>query len=63
VTQVIHADYCIMGAGPAGSVLASKLAATGKQVLLVDQGPAYTEAERSEALRRGLETLNDYADY
>ncbi len=63
VTQVIRTDYCIAGTGPAGSVLAYKLAATGKQVLLLDQGPAYSEAERSAALRRGVETLNDYADY
>ncbi len=63
MTQEIRADYCIMGAGPAGAVLAYKLAATGKQVLLLDQGPAYTEAERSAALHRGVETLDDYADY
>ena len=37
VTQVIRTDYCIAGTGPAGSVLAYKLAATGNQVLLLDQ--------------------------
>ena len=63
MTQVIRADYCIMGAGPAGAVLAYRLAATGKQVLMLDQGPAYTEGERSAALRRGVEMLDDYADY
>ena len=63
MTQEIRADYCIAGAGPAGSVLATKLAATGKRIVLLDQGPRYSEAERSAMLRRGLETLNDYADY
>jgi choline dehydrogenase-like flavoprotein len=63
MTQVIHADFCVAGAGPAGSVLASKLAATRKHVVLLDQGPGHSEADRSAALRRGVETLNDYADY
>jgi len=63
VTQEMRADYCIAGAGPAGSVLATKLAATGKRIVLLDQGPSYSESERSAMLRRGLETLNDYADY
>jgi choline dehydrogenase-like flavoprotein len=43
--------------------LATKLAATGKRIVLLDQGPHTSEAERSAMLRRGLETLNDYADY
>jgi choline dehydrogenase-like flavoprotein len=63
MTQEITADYCIAGAGPAGAVLATKLAATGKRVVLVDQGPHYSEADRSAKLRRGVDTLNDYADY
>jgi choline dehydrogenase-like flavoprotein len=61
--QEMRADYCIAGAGPAGAILASKLAASGKQILLVDQGPHFTEADRSNMLRRGTETLNDFADY
>ncbi len=63
MTQEIRADYCIAGAGPAGSVLATKLAATGKRIVLLDQGPHYSEAERSAMLGRGLESLNDFADY
>jgi choline dehydrogenase-like flavoprotein len=43
--------------------LATKLAASGKRIVLLDQGPSYSEAERADMLRRGLETLNDYADY
>ncbi len=63
MTQEIRADYCVAGAGPAGAVLASKLAASGKQVVIVDQGPRFTEADRSNMLRRSTETLNDFADY
>jgi choline dehydrogenase-like flavoprotein len=63
MNQDIRADYCIAGAGPAGIVLASKLAASGKQVVIVDQGPRFTEADRSNMLRRSTETLNDFADY
>ena len=63
MTQEIRADYCIAGAGPAGSVLAAKLAATGKRIALLDQGPSYSEAERSAMLHRSVETLKDYADY
>jgi len=44
-------------------VLATKLAASGKQILLLDQGPSYSETDRSAMLRRGVETMNDYADY
>jgi choline dehydrogenase-like flavoprotein len=63
MTQEIRADYCIVGAGPAGAVLAAKLAGSGKQIVLLDQGPRYSEADRAAMLRRGVETLNDYADY
>ncbi len=63
MTQEIRADYCIAGAGPAGSVLASKLAATGKRIVLLDQGPRYSEAARAALLSRSVDTLNDYADY
>lgn len=63
MNQDIRADYCIAGAGPAGVVLASKLAASGKQVVIVDQGPRFTEADRSNLLRHSTETLNDFADY
>lgn len=63
MTQEIRTDYCVAGAGPAGAILASKLAASGKQVVLVDQGPRFTEADRSNMLRRSTEALNDFADY
>jgi choline dehydrogenase-like flavoprotein len=63
MTEDVRADYCIAGAGPAGLVLAAKLAATGRRIVVLDQGPSYSEADRAAALRRGVDTLNDYADY
>ena len=63
MTQELHTDYCIAGAGPAGAVLATNLATSGKQIPLLDQGPSYSGADRSTMLRRGVETINDYADY
>ncbi len=63
MTQEIRTHYCIAGAGPAGAVLATKLAATGKHVVLLDQGSHYSVRDRFAMLRRSVETLNDYADY
>lgn len=63
MTEEIKTDYLIAGAGIAGILLAGKLAATGKKVLILDQGPRFTEEDRAGMLQRGKETLNDYADY
>jgi len=61
--EEIKTDYCIVGAGIAGIILASKLASSGKKILLLDQGPRYSEKDRSEFLQQGKMTLNDSADY
>jgi choline dehydrogenase-like flavoprotein len=63
MTQEMRFDYCIAGGGIAGVLLASKLAASGKSMVILEHGARFTEADRSEMLRRGKETLNDYADY
>lgn len=55
----ITCDVCVVGAGPAGAVLAVALAASGKQVALIDQGPRYAPEVRSElTLRRSKELAN-----
>ncbi len=61
--EEIKTDYCIIGGGIAGIILASKLASSGKKILLMDQGPRYTEQDRSELLQESKMTLNDSADY
>jgi choline dehydrogenase-like flavoprotein len=63
MSEEIRADYCVAGGGIAGVLLASKLAASGKQVLILDQGPRFTESDRANMLLRSRETLNDFADY
>jgi choline dehydrogenase-like flavoprotein len=63
MSEEIRADYCIAGGGIAGVLLASELAASGKRIVIIDQGPRVTEADRANMLLRSKETLNDFADY
>ncbi len=63
MVKEIKTDYFIAGAGIAGVLLASKLAATGKKVLMLDQGPRFSEKDRADMLQRRRETLNDFAGY
>jgi choline dehydrogenase-like flavoprotein len=56
-------DYCIVGGGIAGIILATKLTAQGRDVTLLEQGPRFSEEDRLNMLLRSSETLNDYADY
>lgn len=59
----IKTDYCIIGGGIAGILLASKLASTGKKILILDQGPRFSEEDRASMLQKSKDDLNDYADY
>jgi flavin-dependent dehydrogenase len=43
MAREIESDYCIAGAGIAGLLVASKLAESGKQILILDQGPGISE--------------------
>jgi len=63
MSEEIRTDYFIAGAGIAGILLANRLAATGKRVLLTDQGTRFSEAARLGIIRRIHRTLNDFADY
>jgi len=59
----LKTDYCIVGGGIAGILLANKLAASGKSILILDQGPRFSDTDRAEMLRKSKENLNDSADY
>ena len=63
MTKEIKTDYCIIGGGIAGILLASKLLDSGKKILILDQGPRFTEEDRAGMLSQSKEDLNDFADY
>ena len=66
MANVQTTDYCIVGAGIAGLLIASRLAKSGKQVVVLEQGPRITESTRSELIARatvGLEPNPDYNDH
>ncbi len=46
----LKADYCILGAGIAGILAASKLASSGKKIIIIDQGPRFSEEDRANFL-------------
>ncbi len=63
MTKEINTDYLIAGSGIVGAVLASKLVASGKKIVILEQGPRFTEEDRTKMLDQSKETLNDFADY
>ena len=63
MTEQIKTDYCIAGGGIAGLLLAHRLAASGKKIVIVEQGPRFTEMDRINMLNESRTTLNDFADY
>jgi len=63
MSDLINTDYLVVGSGPAGAVLASRLAASGKRIVLLEQGPRFTETDRANMLAQSRATLDDWADY
>ncbi len=63
MSEEIKSDYCIVGGGIAGVLLATKLAASGKKVVILEQGPRFSEEDRTKMLFQSKEDLNDFADY
>lgn len=47
-----------MGSGPAGAILATTLAKSGKQVLLIEQGGRYTDEDRRRSIVEPRETVD-----
>jgi choline dehydrogenase-like flavoprotein len=50
VTEIVKTDVLVVGSGPAGSVVAARLAKAGRRVLLIEQGGAYPAAARRKIL-------------
>ena len=63
MTIEFKVDVCIAGGGTAGLILANRLAVSGKTILLVEQGPTFSETDRSAMLAKAKKELNDFADY
>lgn len=63
MAREIKTDYCIAGCGIAGAMLAVKLVASGKKIVLLEQGPRFPEEDRAKMIARARDTLNDFADY
>lgn len=63
MSEELKADYCIVGAGIAGLLVASRVATTGRSVLVVDQGPDVTEEDRARLLTEAKRAFDYQADY
>ena len=63
MNEEIKMDYCILGGGIAGILLASKLASSDKKISIVEQGPRFSEEYRTNMMLKSKVELNDYADY
>jgi glucose dehydrogenase len=47
-----RADVCVIGCGPAGAIVASSLAAAGRNVLVLERGNRFSLADRGRVLER-----------
>jgi choline dehydrogenase-like flavoprotein len=61
--RVITTDVCVVGAGPAGSILAHALAKGGKQVVLIEQGPAIAPDARASLVAKRQERLANELEF
>ena len=57
---LLDADVCVVGAGPAGLVLARELAARGRRIVLLESGGRHVDPA-AQALADGTSTGDDYA--
>ena len=53
-TPVANADVCIVGAGPAGSLVADRLASRGHEVVVLDAGPRFDQTERVKRMEKAI---------
>ncbi|MGB9965922.1 GMC family oxidoreductase [Halobacterium hubeiense] len=49
-----RADVCIVGAGPAGGIVADKLASAGYDVVVLEAGPRFDDDERERRMERSI---------
>ena len=58
-TPVEDADVCVIGAGPAGALVASRLAEAGHEVVVLDAGPRFDPADRLARQERAIRPAYD----
>jgi choline dehydrogenase-like flavoprotein len=49
-----NADVCVVGAGPAGALVATRLADTGADVVVLEAGPRFADDRDDERMERAL---------
>ena len=54
-----RADVCIIGAGPAGALVADQLATHGRDVVVLEAGPRFDTATRMERMERAIRPAHD----
>ena len=47
-------DACVVGAGPAGGLVAERLAARGHDVVVLEAGPRFDDADRERRMERSI---------
>ena len=58
-TPVDDCDVCVIGAGPAGALVASRLAEAGHEVVVLDAGPRFDPADRVARQERAIRPFYD----
>ena len=49
-----RADVCVVGAGPAGALIASQLASDGQQVVVLEAGPRFDRSKREQQMEQAI---------
>ena len=55
-------DVCVIGSGPAGSILAHSLASRGHEVVILEAGPRFDPQDRIERMERSIRPSFDLWD-
>ncbi|MFB6298010.1 MAG: GMC family oxidoreductase [Salinirussus sp.] len=53
-TPAPRADACVIGAGPAGALVARRLAEAGQDVVVLEAGPRFDPADRTDRMERAI---------
>jgi choline dehydrogenase-like flavoprotein len=59
---VENADVCVAGAGPAGALVAARLAEAGHEVVVLDAGPRFDPEDRLARMERAIRPAYDRPD-